>query len=215
MSVSYQTHAQSFIQDWKEVQDFYQKSKILTLKIQMTTSTNNNTVEIQSLQFNKYNKLYYYDLGEIEVSINSKSMLTVQHTQQHILRQSLPEKHLFGEQILPMDSVLKQYQDIIQYKGSQKGIRHYQIRPSKGRTSFIQIDYYFSGSGAKTRFRQAQMTYQYQGQIYNTKIQLTASTVLQNKALFQENYFLKREHQQFKGIGKYNNYRVTDQRCEK
>lgn len=206
-------YSQSLIEDWNRVQDFYQQTNALKVKYIMTTSSTNYQ-EAQTIILSKLGNTYYYKLGtDMELSINKKSMLMINHLQKKIVRQPIPMKHDFGNQLLRADTLFQKYQSIIQYKGIQQGKRHYQIRPQKP-DELIQADYFFTSKGKQTRFHKAVITYQYQGQQYTSVIKLETSTTLKDKTMFQEKHFVTLKQQQFSGVGAYKNYHVTDQRYE-
>ncbi len=202
-------NAQSFLEDWKQVQSFYKNATTLELRIMMRTEKQAN-VEKQTLLLSKYKNQYYYHLGDTELSINQKSMLLIHHTQRVIVRQSIPKNHVFGHQMIVPDTLFKAFKNAIQYVGVAQGQRHYRIRPNFT-TDLVKADYYFTGTGQNTRLTKVIIQYRYQGTLYITSFQLTTTTVLKDKRKFQQNYFLTTQNQQWVGIGKYANYRVTDQ----
>jgi len=206
--------AQSLFEDWNEVQSFYQNAPALEVRILMLTSVDNQQTEKQVLSLTKYGDRYYYDLGDMELSINQKSMLLINHRQRIIIRQPLPHYHTFGHQVISSDSLFKTFKNAIQYLGLNQGKRHYRIRPGSSNI-LTQADYYFTGTGTGTRFHHAVIQYKQQGKLFQTTFQITTSTALKDKRKFKQNYFLTTKNQQWVGIGKYINYRVADQQYEK
>lgn len=207
-------YAQSFLEDWNQVQDYYKNAPTLELYINMTTSTQDGEEETQKLVLCKNKDAYYYHLGLMELMITPENMLTIYHEQKVIVRQNTPENYQFGAKMLMSDTIFKAYQDDIQWIGVEKGERHYQIRP-KNASQLIQVDYFFTKTGKNLHLRHVHVQYKEGGKLYQTDIKLSLTSRLSYVEQWEKNYFLKTENQKLVGAGKYKHYRISNQYYER
>ncbi|MEN7550547.1 hypothetical protein AAG747_21685 [Rapidithrix thailandica] len=187
---------------------------LIDLEVSVYPEGKSQPEAVQRFKMHKDGKNFYYDMGKMELLVNTQYKITVTHERKVIFCQKQQGEALQSpgqEQLLQtmLDSALAQYEHI-EYKGkSPEGWKHYRLEQPGGQIS--QTDLYLSADARKVHRVRYRYNALYTGESQEVEIEYKRFETRPQFAgnLFSETRFVRQTKEGLEPARQYAQYRVV------
>jgi hypothetical protein len=203
-------YSQSFEEDMTKMQTAYTGVDNLYLEMENSIWQDKIITKEQNAIIRKEGALYFYEIDDAIMLINTKYILMIDHQNETIVYDDWTAEKAakIAQQHIPVVAdILKKYKSVT-YKGATNGYKNYVLENENIQMSKVEITF-----EAKTGFMR-KIRYYYnpkllEKEVYTELVMKVINTKPSFKATtFSEKQFITQIGNQFKGVGKYSNYAI-------